>query len=220
MNAEKILNIADEQGHYTISIHEFMRAVIYGDFEHYDPAASPIANVFDISSPDGREHFLLLNTLAFVDRTGRSQQEGFVEAERVHEFCQALGFFPAQIEVALCKAVLARLLDASPLYTEDPPVAFRITTAGSYTYRELPNYFSYLDAMTVDTPIVDRDIRTAITDTRTLDDRLRRGDLFRKYLDRQHEALSGKSFAFDWPSADKLLQEEIVLITQRNASAK
>jgi hypothetical protein len=215
VNAEKILNIANEQGYYTISIHEFMRAVIYGDFEHYDPSASPIANIFDISSPDGREHFLLPNILAFVDRAGRSEQEGFVEAERVHDFCQSLGFFPSQIDTALKRAVAARLLDVSPLYSEDPPVAFRITTAGSYTYRELPHYFSYLDAVTVDTPIVDRDLRGSITDSQLLNDRLKRGEIFRRYLDTQHCALSGKPFAFDWPTASEMLAGEITRINQR-----
>ena len=215
VNAEKILNIDNEQGHYTIPIHEFMRSIIYGDFEHYEPSASPISNIFDISSPDGREHFLLPNILAFVERTGRSEQEGFVEADQVHEFCQSLGFFPSQIETALRRAVVNRLLDVSPLFSDDPPLAFRITTAGSYTYRELPHYFSYLDAMTVDTPIVDRNVRATITDSRFLDDRLRRGDLFRKYLSAEHEPLSGKPFAFDWPSTDKILEEEMARISQR-----
>ncbi len=218
VNAEKFLSIANVQGYYTFSIHEFMRAVIYGDFEHYDPAASPVANIFDISSPDGREHFLLPNILAFVDRTGRSEQEGFVESERVHEFCQVLGYFPSQIEYALRRAVAAHLLDASPLYSEEPPVAFRITTAGSYSYRELPTSFAYLDAMTVDTPIVDRDVRAGIIDARGVDDRLERGELFREYLDQQHQALNGKPIAFDWPTADKSLQQEIALIRQRIAS--
>jgi hypothetical protein len=215
VNAEKILKIADEQGHYTISIHEFMRAIIYGDFEHYEPSASPIANIFDISMPDGREHFLLPNVLAYVDRTGRSEQEGFVEAERVHGFCQSLGFFPSQIDYALSRAVSSRLLEASPLYSEDPPTAFRITTVGSYTYRALPRYFSYLDAMAVDTPIVDRDVRGLITDVRNVDDRVKRGESFRRYLDSQHRRLCELPFAFDWPTCNQVLSEEMKRISER-----
>ncbi len=218
VNAEKNLRTANEQGHYNISIHEFMRAVIYGDFEHYDPSASPVANIFDISTADGREHFLLPNILAYVDRTGRSEQEGFVEARQVHEFCQTLGYHPAQIDVALRRAVSTRLLDSSPLYSETPPVAFRITSAGSYSYRELPHYFSYLDAMTVETPITDRDIRPEIRDCETVDRRLDRGEWFRKYLDKQHQSLMAKAFAFDWPAADKFLEEETSSIRSVRAS--
>jgi hypothetical protein len=192
-----------------------MRAVIYGDFEHYDPAGSPIANVFDISSPDGREHFLLTNILAFVDRTGRSEQEGFVDAKPVHDFCQTLGYFPPQIEISLKRAVAGRLLEPSPLYADAPSVAFRITTAGAYTYRELPRFFSYLDAMTVDTPIVDREFRLEIRDCDAVDKRVERGDWFRRYLDKEHEALNGKAFAFDWPAASKDLQQEMSTISLR-----
>jgi len=220
VNAEKILNIANEQGYYTISIHEFMRAVIFGDFEHYDPSASPVANIFDTSTPDGREHFLLPNVLAFVDRTGREGQEGFVEADKVHEFCQSLGFFPAQIEVALKRALGKRLLEASPQFSEEPPLAYRITTAGSYTYKELPHFFSYLDAMTVDTPIVDRDVRADLGDSRTLDDRLIRGELFRTYLDAQHTPLGERAFVFDWISATKMLEEEMRRINERMQQQK
>jgi hypothetical protein len=215
VNAEKILNVASQQGYYTISIHEFMRAVIFGDFEHYDSSASPVANVFDISSPDGKEHFLLPNILAFVDRTGRSEQEGFVEAERVHEFCQSLGFFPAQIETSLKRALDKRLLEPSPQFSEDPPAAYRITSVGSYTYKELPHCFSYLDAMTVDTPIVDRDVRADLVDSRALADRLDRGELFRKYLDAQHIPLKERAFLFDWLSASKILEEEMGRISER-----
>ena len=209
VNAEKILRIANDQGYYNISIHEFMRAVIYGDFEYYDPAASPVTNIFDIATSDEREHFLLPNILAYVDRSGRSEQEGFVAARQVHEFCQTLGFYPAQIDNALKRAVSTRLLDASPLYAEASPTAFRITSAGAYSYRELPHYFSYLDAVVVDTPIVDREFRAEIRDCDTVDRRLDRGDWFRKYLDKAHQPLIGKAFAFDWPAADKFLQEEI-----------
>ena len=63
VDANKILSAFEETGAYFIPIHEFMRAVIFGDYEHFHPAASPIVNIFDISQPDGREHFLLVNIL-------------------------------------------------------------------------------------------------------------------------------------------------------------
>src|SRR5205807_5146187 len=59
VDTQKILNVEATGGAYIIPLHEFMRAVIYGDYEYYDPSASPIANLLDISSVDSREHFLL-----------------------------------------------------------------------------------------------------------------------------------------------------------------
>jgi hypothetical protein len=61
-------------------------AVIYGDFEQFDPTASPMANLFDISRPDGKEHFLLGNIPAFIERSGDHGAEGFVEAAKVYDF--------------------------------------------------------------------------------------------------------------------------------------
>ncbi|MGD0007111.1 MAG: hypothetical protein ABSE93_00995 [Terriglobia bacterium] len=69
VDAYKILSIEDT-GSYIVPVHEFLRAVIFGDHEHYDPAASPLANLFDITQPDGREHFLLANILSYIERVG------------------------------------------------------------------------------------------------------------------------------------------------------
>jgi len=199
VNAEKILEIFETQGHYTIPIHEFMRAVIFGDFEHYDPSASPAANLFDISLPDGREHLLVANLLAFVERTGSSAaSEGWVEPDKVHLFCQSLGFLPSQIEFAIRRSIHKGLLEASPKFSEGPAAAYRITSVGSYTYKELAKQFSYVDAMVVDTPTVDRNVRSEIGDSRSISDRANRMLTFLKYLDSRHAPLATRPIAFDW----------------------
>src|SRR5207253_3134239 len=62
----KIIRAMDDTGRYFVALHEFMRAIIYGDNVYYDPSASPVMNLFDITSPDGREHFLTPIMLATV----------------------------------------------------------------------------------------------------------------------------------------------------------
>jgi hypothetical protein len=102
VDTRKILDIQGETGSYTIPLHEFVRAVIYGDYRYFDPSASPIANVFEISSPHLHEHFLLPLVLAHVERLGEvGQQEGYVATQAVMQFGQSLGFTPRQIEFAL-----------------------------------------------------------------------------------------------------------------------
>src|SRR5436190_24356695 len=59
VDTEKIINIYEDTGSYYVPLHEFIRAVIYGDAEHFDPEQSPIANLYDLTTPDGKEHFLL-----------------------------------------------------------------------------------------------------------------------------------------------------------------
>lgn len=111
VNAAKILAKYEEQGSYIISVHEFMRAVIYGDHEHYDPSTSPIANLFDISTPDGREHFLLGNIVGFIERnSGSTVQQGYVDAAPLYEFAQSLGFSPAQVNFAIQRAIEKKLM--------------------------------------------------------------------------------------------------------------
>ncbi len=192
-----------------------MRAVIFGDFEHYDPTASPVANLFDISSPDGREHFIVPNILAFVERKGSAgATDGYVEPEQVHQFCQSLGFLPSQIEFALKRSVQKSLLEASLKFSEGPVAAYRITSVGSYTYKELVGRFSYVDAMVVDTPIVDRDTRAQIGDSRSIADRAARMLLFLNYLDSQHSPLAGKPVAFDWVGVREYLGKQRARIAE------
>ena len=215
VNAEKILNIAEEFGHYTIPVHEFMRAVIFGDFEHFDPSASPVVNLFDVSMPDGREHFLLGNILSFIQRVGdMASNDGFVEAAKVYEFCQSLGFVPGQIEFALERARTKRLLETSPRFGEGPISSYRITMAGAYTFKELPGYFSYVDAMVVDTPIVDSGIRGTLGNSLNITERLSRMVVFKRYLDDQHIPLAARPVTFDWPACSLRLASEIARIQE------
>ena len=61
----KILEIYRKSGSYTVPLHEFLRAVIYGDQRDYDPRASEITNLFDIRSTDGKETFLGTDCFGF-----------------------------------------------------------------------------------------------------------------------------------------------------------
>ena len=217
VNATNILARYDEQGYYTISVHEFTRAVIFGDHEHYDPATSPIANLFGISTLDGREHFLLGNIVCFIERSGGgTSQEGYVSSESLYAFAQGLGFSAAQINSAVHHAVEKKLLEPSPAFLEkSEPVSYRITTIGAYTVRQLCCYFTYADAMIVDTPIVNNDARMVIGDVDAIDLRLERASRFVEYLDSQWQAIGHAQVTWEWPGISASLKEEISAIQQR-----
>jgi hypothetical protein len=63
VDTEKIIRVHEEGAErgdsYVIPLHEFLRAVMYGDAEYFDPGQSPIANIFDVSQLDPKEHFLV-----------------------------------------------------------------------------------------------------------------------------------------------------------------
>lgn len=59
---------------------------------------------------------------------------------------------------------------------------FRITTRGAYHITHLVGEFQYLDAMCVDTPIIDSTARTSITETTLISGRIARTRAFLTYL--------------------------------------
>jgi predicted type IV restriction endonuclease len=220
VDTRKILGIFEREGDYVIALHEFLRAIIYGDAEHYDPDVSPIANMFGISQPDGREHFLLGLLIAHVESAGdRKGTEGFVPTDEVYAFGQKCGFSPDQIAWALDRGVKKGLVERSPrgrgLGTHEH---LRVTSAGVYTARILIHMFAYVDAVVVDTPIVDANYRKLITTVRDVTERLRRTDLFRVYLDRQWRTLSGAvdNLPFNWEEHSRRLRGDIETVRRKN----
>lgn len=213
VNAKKILNNFLIGG-YTIPVHEFMRAVTYGDNEYYEPGSSPICNVFDISTDDGREHFLMLGLLGFIQRSA-TQADGFVRVGEVFHFAQALGFQPTQIHFSLERAAAKHLVETNPRFSDVPKsLAYRITTIGAYTLKRLVGYFTYIDAVVVDTPIVDEQIRKDIGVVELIDRRLERGTRFLEYLNQQWDKFGGANNAFDWKEIHALVSNDIQRITE------
>lgn len=211
INTRKIIDAYRESGAYTIPVHEFLRALLYGDGEHFEPEASPIPNLFNVSQPDGREHFLLPLLLSEVQVQGdRFAQDGFVSSDHIFKFGQSLGFDADQVASSLDRATHKRLLESAPRYVSDEPrLHYRITTVGAYTNRVLVQLFSYLDAVLVDTPIMDAAYRGLIKDVRYISERLPRAEYFRIYLDKQWAKLDTGQSSWDWPRVSSKLSSEI-----------
>jgi hypothetical protein len=210
VNSEKIVEIVEQSGRYTIPVHEFLRAIIYVDNQHYDPIASAIANLFDISTPDEREHFLLPLLISFVERAGEGGAEGFVQTAAIFEEAQRLGFQPSQAGYALERALNKKLLEANLRGVSYGDVdRYRITSAGAYTTKRLMRLFTYIDAMIVDTPIVDSNTRRLTSDVWRIGERVARMENFRRYLDCAWVPLAGIDTPFEWPEISAELQVEL-----------
>jgi hypothetical protein len=211
VDTRKILNVAERGERYVIPLHEFMRAVIYGDHEYFDPASSPAPNLLDISSPDGREHFLLPIILEFIERAGETgAHDSYVPVSGAFAYAQGFGFQPTQVRYALDRAERRQLLDFTPSFDLNSGAGrCRITTIGAYSYKRLIAKFTYIDAITVDTPIVDSSTREHIQDVSTLTERLARVDAFRNYLDGQWTPLAGRGTGFDWALMSASLGEDV-----------
>ncbi len=192
VDTQKIVDIQrdDKKGRYTVPLHEFLRAVIFGDNLYYDSNRSPIVNLFDISSNDPREHFLLSLLIGVIHSLGSSGSNGgFVETSIVYEHLQGIGFIADQIDKALVISTKKKLIETAARLIPQPgqtmPHTLRVTTLGLYHITRLCSRFEYVDAVIIDTPILDSNVRESVRDVPDIDSRLDRAECFRHYLDTQ-----------------------------------
>lgn len=216
VNSQRIID-SYKAGKNLIRQDDFLRAVILGERSFFDPAASPICNVFDISSNDGREHFLMPTLLSQVERN--AADEGFTEARTTFQFGQSLGFTESQIGFALDRAVDKKLVDRSPYFSRQlKPVAHRLTTAGGYTLHRLLQNHIYVESVCFDTPILDPSVRAAISTGRAFPERLARTERFIAYLDSQWVLVKDHGGVFDWDVISQQLRNEVQRLIRQSSN--
>lgn len=183
VDSKKILEAMEKTDNYYLPLHEFLRAVIYGDNEYYFPSKAPIMNIFDISSSDSKEHFLAPLILSFVQKFGQiGSSEGYVNQIDIFNFAQELGYHPTQIRHIITTCLEKQLLATPTGLRGETFSRYRITTAGAYTYKKLIFNFAYIDAVIIDTPIIDFPKKRLIIDEHSIQHRLDRALLFLEYL--------------------------------------
>ncbi len=220
VDTQKIIKNYENTGGYMIPLHEFLRAVIYGDAEHYDPEKSPIANLFDLSQLDSKEHFILpLITGTLVSLGGTGAEEGFVETSKIYTHLQGLGFTPEQIDTAIIRGHNKKLFETSarrmPRRGQVMPDCLRATTVGIYHITRLCSQFSYIDAIIVDTPILDNKIRDRIVNSHDISIRINRAKEFCSYLDNSWDGLKLAGSLFNWNSVSAEIKGHIERITRK-----
>jgi hypothetical protein len=212
VNVRKILETMHQSGRYTIALHEFAKSVILGDYLHYVPNASlEVLNIFDLSSADPREHFLVPMILGFLNQEGAHRnREGFVESGNLIEEMQSHGFGQERTEGLLRRMTNKKLTETTERITfeedtmgliGDMPKAFRVTTIGAYHLSRWSTSFVYLDAMAFDTPILDDKICKALREdlsSQDINHRYHRCLNFRNYLSRVWREANLNPPYFDW----------------------
>ena len=194
VDAEHIIRVQELGGNYLIPLHEFWVPVLRGDALYYDAQASIAYNVFDLRSSDPREHFLASIILAYLDKDGEHRlPDGHVATRSIMTEMQSFGFNVAGIETALRGLNNKKLIETPKrtTFAEDQgrlfgemPDSFRLSTVGAYHLKRWIGDFSYLDCMSLDTPIFDSAVRDEILASSgiTLRERAQRAGVFRSYL--------------------------------------
>lgn len=195
VDAEKIISIMSEEGDYIIPLHEFSKAALLGTYSHFNPETSVAYNLFDLTHPDKKEHFLSSYIMSFLEKASQKvDKNGFVSQDDIFDEIQRLGFAPEQIEMCIFRLVNKKLIENQKRVTFDEDDCgvtsdivpkYRITTIGAYHIKKWIYSFSYLDAMVFDTPIFDDNIKEDLLqniESFDIGHRYARTEKFKRYL--------------------------------------
>lgn len=197
LDTHKIIAILNSEGDYSLAAHETLRAMIYGPYIHFEPNTSFFTNLFDIWHADPSEHFSRVLLLDYCQRHANSVASyGFIPVTTIQNYMASLGYSANHVTDSLSLLVARECLEGQDEYRDRESESavlgaeVRITSLGSFHITTLVREFQYVDAMTVDTPILDDGTRASISDRQNIRDRLKRARSFTGYLERQAEHLT------------------------------
>jgi hypothetical protein len=205
---------------YRIPVHEALRALLYGDSMHYDPDRSIFVNLFDIARADPMEHFSRFLVLHYLNRVALGPQPGhFCPTGDVIQYLCQLGYASEHardtIELLYAKVCCtARVVGLRWSELRDTD-SIRITSLGKYHVNALVNTFQYIDAITVDTPILDENVRKTTVDVQGITRRLNRSEAFVDYLDRCSNSIQDSDAITLWKPTFGKVKSEIRAIRRK-----
>ncbi|OIQ98301.1 hypothetical protein GALL_197300 [mine drainage metagenome] len=199
VDSRKIVRLEEETGTYKIPLHEFTKHALLGEYAYFNSQSSFLAcNIFDVSTADPREHFLASLIVAFLSsNSGVLDNDGFVNGQEIMSEMVRHGFVDDQIRCTLRRLATKRLIETPhshyrELQVDDhePPEQFhfRATSVGIYHIRFWTGSFAFLDAVSTDTPIFNREAREKISKLAAsfeIEDRYQKADCFKSYLENQ-----------------------------------
>lgn len=228
VDARKIVEIEANTGNYVVPIHEFTKHALLGEYAYYNPQSSLVAgNVYSVSSADPREHFLQALIIAFLSSSrGTRDQDGFAPGDVILEEMTKNGFFEEQISAALVKLASKRLIETPYSHYRELPVGpnisamsfyYRATSIGLYHIRYWIGSFSFLDAMSTDTPIFDQQSREYIAARAAsfeILDRFEKTVAFRNYLESRWHLGNFETSYLDFPATLSLRGGEFAQVAR------
>ncbi|WP_408891157.1 hypothetical protein ACJ2CR_15045 [Myxococcus faecalis] len=191
-NVEKMLDIFKKQRRYYVAEHEFIKAVMQGDFSFYKERRSPVLNMFERANIPESSNLTSPRLLEFLSRrSGLAHAEGvgFVPIEEVlRAFAEIFGD-DRDVRFHANRLLERRLIESDNRQVEGVVGArcLRITRSGSYYLNTLMKRFQYLDLVSLDTPVWDRrvvhELRSRVSATE-MESRVYRVEWLLQYLQR------------------------------------
>jgi len=178
-------------------------------------------NVFDIEHSDLKEHFLRFMLLHYLTRfSTESGSRGYVHIADVYQYLATYAFSRTDVDDALEYLYEKRCLrcQIEGLPWTDHPRDIRVTSLGRYHVTNLVNTFQYIDAMIVDTAILDSSLRDSLTTDVSIEVRVARSERMLDYLDRAVEAVGDAQVVNEWLRSSEAARKEIEEIRKRLGS--
>ncbi|MBY0113951.1 MAG: hypothetical protein K2Y21_14125 [Phycisphaerales bacterium] len=171
---------------YRIPEHEGLRALLFGDYLHYDPGVSVFINLFDVTRADPQEHFGRLIALSLLCRhSPDSATQGFCKITEIVQSMCDLGYSDTYVRSVIEYLYTRKCCEGRVhgLDWDDDLDEVRVTGLGSYHVNDLVFQFQYFDAVIVDTPILNQSYRERLIDVLEINARLDRCEVFIRYLE-------------------------------------
>ena len=152
-------------------------------------------NLFDIKSQDCDEHFIRIALLNFLSKISmESSTRGYFKKSELLNYLTSLGYNYFLIEETIeyllenncVRGRVENILDVSHIEK------IRMTTLGRYHLFSLVSVFQYFDAIIIDTPILDKEIREQMNLNADIKSRISRTELFLEYLNNCSESIDNE----------------------------
>jgi len=219
LDTKKILEKIETTGSYFIPDYEGVKTLLYGDYMQFDPSRSPFVNLFDIRYNDPAEHFLRFSILQYLSKiqTDSDPALGYIKELDLSSYLAALGFSHGVISDAIAYLIDRNCIEKH-LIPDSAARGFhqlRITSLGRYHIFSLLPVFQYLDAVAIDTPIIDEEVRKKIKNVQNIHERTQRTEEFINYLNQCTRYISDTDVISEWNHSLDQAKDNLEEVRQR-----
>jgi hypothetical protein len=204
LDTRKIASNVSTGKKYFVPDFEAVKTLLYGDYDHYSAKYSLFVNLYDVYHADDKEHFLRPLALEYLLRfLNRNSDRCWVPRQDLVTYLECSYFDMATIERHLEVLVDAECVDVEDERGETSTLGSRlkISTRGALHVVSLIKDFQYIDAVCIDTPILDPDVAKLVVSCHSIDQRIERSRRFLAYLEKCCKSLAdseAKSLVDRW----------------------
>lgn len=208
---------------YRIPVHQALRSLLYGDYMDYDPRKSIFINLFDLKRSDPQEHFSRFLALHYLARLAEnSATRGYTPSEKAVQYLCQIGMTGDHARETIRFLATKRCIENRiPDLEINAESDIRLTSLGKYHVLNLSHSFQYIDAIIVDTPVLDSEMRKKIYQSpHDIPGRLERCGYFLEYLDDCSKALFDADAGHLWKNTKLKVKEDMRRVKASNAQHK